>query len=250
MLLGVLLALAAGTIVIYIVSTATSTGPQMITVVVAKVDLDPNTILTVTPQKNTPTAKYMLISDAFEAKQVPVDVAPENAYKWISELDLETKLNNYVVGQSIYQGDYLRNPDRRLSLLGVCPSGSLTCINPGALKDGQVLFAVDVHGPGGASAKPFAVAGDYVDFIFIECQLPGSKDPQGCEAQTTLKGLLVYAVTESQIIVAVTHQQAVEILYLVSTGAGEMAIRRPSDNTDSVSTLEVDKAYIVKNFGY
>src|SRR5262249_3770841 len=93
MLLGVLLALAAATIVIYIVSQATSTGPQTTTVVVAKIDLPANTVLSATAKD----AAHTLISDAFLAEQVPVDVAPADAYKWISQLDLDSKLNNYVV---------------------------------------------------------------------------------------------------------------------------------------------------------
>src|SRR5437868_9757513 len=82
MLLGVLLALAAGTIVIYIVSQATSTGPQLQTVVAAKIDLPANTVLSST----TTDAQHMLIKDAFVEEQIPVTSVPANAYVFTSQL--------------------------------------------------------------------------------------------------------------------------------------------------------------------
>jgi len=247
MLLGVLLALAAGTIVIYIVSQATGGGTQKTTVVVAKIDLPANTVLSSSPSQKDAT--HTLISDAFVSEDVPVDVAPIDAYKWISQADLDSKLNNYVVTGQFLKGEFLRNPDRRLTQLGTGGAGSLTNINPPQLPDGSVLFAVDVHGVGGGAAKPLAVPGDYVDFIFIECQLPNSKDPNGCESQTTLQNIYVYAVADTELIVVLTHQQAVAMLYLENTGVGKFVIRKPSDH-GTITTLEVDRAYIVKNFGY
>src|SRR5262249_3436113 len=93
MLLGVLLALAAGTIVIFIVSQATNTAAQTTTVVVAKIDLPANTVLS----SSLKDPSHTLISDAFASEEVPMDVAPIDAYKWTSQLDLDSKLNNYVV---------------------------------------------------------------------------------------------------------------------------------------------------------
>jgi hypothetical protein len=210
-------------------------------------DLPPSTVLS-SALKDT---SHTLISDAFGEESVPVDVAPVDAFKWVNELDLDSKLNNYVVGGQFLKGEFLRSPDPRLHPAGTGGPGSLTNINPAAIPQGSVLFVVDVHGPGGGNAKPAAVAGDNVDFIYIECQLPGSRDPQGCEAQTTLKNIYVYAVTESQIVVVVTHQQAQELLFLQATGGGEIAIRKPGDTSATTSTLlVVDRAYIVKNFGY
>src|SRR5262249_40139311 len=179
MLLGVLLALAAGTIVIYIVSQATSTGPQQTTAVVAKIDLPANIVLSAT-QKNAP---YMLITDAFEAKQVPVDVAPDDAYAFVSQLDLDAKLNNYVITGQFLKGEFLRKQDRRLTQVGTGGIGSLTNINPPQLANNQVLFVVDIAGGG----KPVAVAGDHVDFVVLECFQAANTGQQTCEAQTTLQ---------------------------------------------------------------
>jgi len=75
MLLGVLLALAAGTIVIFIVSQATSSATQSVTVVVAKSDLPAGTTLSV----DTSDKSHMLISDAFVTKSVSADFVPQNA---------------------------------------------------------------------------------------------------------------------------------------------------------------------------
>src|SRR5262245_55410374 len=87
MLLGVLLALAAGTIVICIVSQATSSGTQVVTVVVAKQDLPAGTILSVDASDKTHT----LITDAFVQKQVSADFVPENAFAFTTQdaLNLE-----------------------------------------------------------------------------------------------------------------------------------------------------------------
>src|SRR5262249_2584637 len=125
MLLGVLLALAAGTIVIYIVSQATTPGAQKTTVVVAKIDLPANTVLSST----TKDATHTLISDAFAAEDVPVDIAPIDAYKWTGQLDLDSKLNNYVVSGGFFKGEFLRNPDPRLHAAGTGSGGSIMNIN-------------------------------------------------------------------------------------------------------------------------
>src|SRR5437879_313247 len=104
MLLGVLLALAAGTIVIYIVSQATSTGPQLQTVVVATIDLPANTILSST----TADAQHTLISKAFNEVQIPVTATPTDAFKFTDETQLEATYNNFVVTGEFIQGDILR----------------------------------------------------------------------------------------------------------------------------------------------
>src|SRR5262249_30351213 len=183
----------------------TNTAAQTTTVVVAKIDLPANTVLS----SSLKDPSHTLISDAFASEEVPMDVAPIDAYKWTSQLDLDSKLNNYVVTGQFLKGEFLRNPDRRLTQLGTGGAGSLTNVNPPQLPDGSVLFAVDVHGPGGGGAKPLAVPGDYIDFIFIECQISTAKDPSGCESQTTLQNVYVYAVADTELIVVLTHQQAV-----------------------------------------
>src|SRR5438445_5961561 len=95
MLLGVLLALAAGAIVIYIVSTAAGAGSQTTTVWVATKDLPAGSILTV--QDTDPSKSYLKITDAFVQKPVTANFVPQNALPFISQEDLNIKLNNQVI---------------------------------------------------------------------------------------------------------------------------------------------------------
>jgi Flp pilus assembly protein CpaB len=244
MLLGVLLALAAGTVVIYIVSQATSTGPQLGTVVVAKVDLPANTILSSTTADTTHT----LISAAFEEKQFPVDAIPSDAFPWVSELDLESKINNTVVVGGILHGEILRLNDKRLALIGSVGVGSLANVNPAQLPSGDVLVGLKISDSVGG--KTFAVAGDIVDLVFTECNLPNTKSPGQCETQTTLQNLYVYAVYGDAMVVVLTHQQALVIQELQQTASNNsILIRKPGDS-NNVVTVEIDPAYIAKAFGY
>ncbi len=246
MLLGVLLALAAGTIVIYIVSQATSTGPQLQTVVVASINLPANTTLSST----TSDATHTLISTAFKEEQIPVTSVPADAYQFTSELQLEATLNNYVVLGEFLAGDILRNPDQRLAAAGTGGKGSLTNINPAQLPQGDILMEVTLTSGSGGSAKPIAVAGDYIDFLVTECNLPGATS-SGCETQTTLQSIYVYYTTDSQVIVAMTHQEALTLLELQQTASRiEVVVRRTDDKGTTVKTQEVDPGSIVKAFGY
>ena len=131
MLLGVLLALAAGTIVIYIVSTAVGAGSQTTTVVVATKDLPAGSILTV--QTTDASKNYLSINDAFIQKTVTASFVPQNALPYISQDDLNIKLNNQVIVGAFYAGDILRQSDPRLVALGTGAAGSLTNINPAQL---------------------------------------------------------------------------------------------------------------------
>ncbi len=240
MLLGVLLALAAGTIVIFIVSQATSTVSSVVTVVVAKQDLPAGTILSV----DTADASHMLISTAFVSKQVSADFAPANAYTFTSQDALNLELNNKVVVGSFYAGEILRHPDPRLVALGQGSAGSLTNLNPAQLPSGSVLMEVALNG----GPQPLAVPGDHVDFVVSECSLPGTS-LQGCESQTTLQNVYVYATAGSNIIVVLTHQQVLVMQYLISTGKVEIVLRKPGDSGPA-STSPVSGADIIKAFGY
>ncbi|MGH2515313.1 MAG: hypothetical protein ACRDHP_06630, partial [Ktedonobacterales bacterium] len=92
--------------------------------------------------------------------------------------------------------------------------------------------------------------GDHVDFVVIACNLgTGSKDPNGCEAQTTLQDVYVYAVTQSQIIVVFTHQQALEMLYIQHAGSFQIVLRKPGDD-GTISTNPVDNGTIVSEFHF
>jgi hypothetical protein len=247
MLLGVLLALAAGTIVIYIVSQATTTASQMVTVVVAKQNITSGMILTVGP--TDPTKNFLSIADAFVAKQVSTDFAPADYQPFTTQDQLNIKLNNEVVVGSYYAGDILRTNDftTRLVALGTGASGSMTNINPAELKPGDVLAGLNVSIPSGT--KSGYAPGDHVDIIIIACNLPNSKDPNGCEAQSTLQDLYVYAVNPSQLIVVVTHQQALELTYIEHIGVGQVVIRKPGDD-GKVGTTPVDNGTIVSEFSF
>ncbi len=247
MLLGVLLALAAGTLVIFIVSQATSSAVQTVKVVVAAQDLQPGTILSVT--QDDPKTQHMLISKAVVVKTVASDFVPANAFIFTSQDDLNVKLNNQVVVGTIYNGDILRQSDPRLIALGTGAVGSLTNVNPGELKPGMILGQFKTEG------KPLAVPGDYIDILVTECNLPGSKDQNvqsgsgGCETQTTLQNLYVYSVTPDALVLVVTRQQALTLKYLTETGKVQFVIRRPGD-ASSYNTDPVDGSYIAKSFNY
>ncbi len=242
MLLGVLLALAAGTIVIFIVSQATSTTTQVVTVVVAKQDLPAGTILSV----DTSDKNHTLITDAFVPKQVSADFVPANAFTYTTQDALNLELNNKVVVGSFYGGEILRHPDPRLVNLGQGAVGSFTNLNPAQLPAGSVLMEVPLNGAG----VPLAVPGDYVDFIFSECFTSGGNGgTQGCESQTTLQNVYVYTTSGSNLIVVLTHQQVLLLQYLQSTGKGEIVLRKPGDNAPA-GTSPVSAQDIVKAFGY
>lgn len=244
MLLGVLLALAAGTIVIYIVSQATNTGPQMTTVVVAAQTLNANTILVAQPQQG---AQYVQISVAFKEISVPTESVPQDAFVWQGEQNLEATYNNYVVTGQFLAGDILRNKDPRLVQVGTGGSGSLTNIDPSRLHQNDVLMAVDLQTVAGG--KPIAVAGDYVDLLATACNLPGAHT-SSCESQTTLQSLYVYQVAGNTLILAVSHDTALKIMELKQVASTiEVVVRRPQDSGNNVSTHYVDPSAIT-SFGF
>ena len=243
MLLGVLLALAAGTIVIYIVSQATTgQNAQMVSVVVAKANLQEGMVLSV----STSDAQHLLISDAFTTKQVPADLVPPDARPWVSQDDLNVYLNDQVVVGRFFQNDILRATDPRLVKVGTGATGSLALLNPGEIKSGQILFTMDLTG-----GKPIAVAGDYVDVLAVACNLQGAKDSNGCEAQTTVQNLYVYTVTSGQIVV-VTDRKTAEELMLLSQSANKMEIvlRGAGDNATPTPGSPVDNGSIVSDFHF
>jgi hypothetical protein len=249
MLLGVLLALAAGTIVIYIVSQATTTTSQMVTVVMAKQNITSGTILSLSP--TDPTKNNLDITDAFVAKQVSVDYAPADYLPFTTQDQLNIKLNNEVVVGTYYTGDILRTGDftSRLAALGTGAAGSLTNINPGELKPGDVLVEValtsETAGGGGAgNGKTSPQPGDHVDFIVVDCNVSG-----GCEAQTTLQNMYVYAASGNALFVVASHQQAVELVYIMHSLSLQVVIRKPGD-TNTITTTPVSNATIIKEFGF
>lgn len=247
-LLGVLLALAAGAIVIFVVSQYTSAPQQTETVVVSATTIPAGTILSTSQTGQTANGEgtYMLISAAFTTKTVNTDFAPANSYVFKSQDDLNAYLNNQVVSSDFYAGEILRNaPDPRLTPLGSGAPGSLTNINPGQIKAGDVLTEIKLD------EKPAVVPGDHVDLIATYCNsnlpnLPSGAAP--CKSNTTFSNLYVYAVSGSTVFVVVPHQDAVTLLYLTTnTSTFELAIRKPGDNA-ATTTTSVSSANIISDF--
>lgn len=244
MLLGVLLALAAGLIVIFIVSQATSTQTQTVTVVVAQINLPANTILSVS-QKD---AAHTLISEAFVEKQVSTDFVPKDAYAFTSVDALNIQLNDNVVVGAFYAGEILRTQDPRLAKLGTSAGGSLTNINPAQLKAGDVLQVLNLTG-GGSDAKAVAVAGDYIDVLVTLCGDSINGGGSACVSQTTLQNVYVYSVTGTSLVVVLSHQDALTLKFLTETGKVDLVVRKPGDK-DPATTTPVSEAGVINEFHF
>ncbi len=246
-LLGVLLALAAGAIVIFVVSTYTSAPLQTETVVVAAADLQAGSILSTsqTGQVGDTQAQYILISASFTTKTVNTDFAPKDAYIFKSQTDLNNFLNGQSINSNFYAGEILRNPDPRLAAAGSSATGSLTGINPGQIKTGDVLAEIKVDG------KPAMVPGDHIDLIVTYCNSNLPNLPSGvapCKSNTTYENLYVYAVQGNNVFVVAPRQTAVELLYLTSNATNyELAIRKPGD-TSTTPTTPVTSTQIISDF--
>jgi Flp pilus assembly protein CpaB len=246
-LLGVLLALAAGAIVIFVVSQYTPNTSQTENVLVAVTDLPAGSVLSNSQngQVGTGAGTYVLISTAFKPVQVLTASAPKDAFVYTTDADLNTKLNNQVISSAFYAGEILRTSDPRLTPLGSGAPGSLTTNNPGQIHDGEVLTQIKVDG------KAAMVPGDRLDLIITYCNstLPnaaGNASP--CETQTTLQSLYVYAVQGNTIFVVVSRQDAVELLYLTTNASNyELAIRKPGD-TNTTATTPVSSSKIISDF--
>jgi hypothetical protein len=249
MLLGVLLALLSGVLVIFIVSQATSSAGQTIQVVVAKQAIQANTILTTSP---TDTANNKLnIQDAFEVKSYPASLVPPGAYVFTTQDSLQVYLTNEVVLTTILQGDVLRSPDARIQPLGSAAVGSLTSVKPDQIQTGDVLFAFTFNNPIGG-ARSLVVAGDYIDILATECNLPSIT---GCVTQTTLQNVYVYATFTNSAVVVLSHQRALDLKFLIETGKIDLAIRNPKESgangaSNPETTMPVTPAYISSAFGF
>ncbi|MGH2504082.1 MAG: hypothetical protein ACRDID_16360 [Ktedonobacterales bacterium] len=246
-LLGVLLALAAGAIVIFVVSTYTSAPLQTETVVVAASDLTAGSILSTsqTGQVGDSPASYILISAAFTTKTVNTDFAPKDAYVFKSQTDLNTFLNNQSINSTFYAGEILRNPDPRLAAAGAGAPGSLTSIAPGRIQPGDVLAEIKL------GDKAVMVPGDHVDLIVTYCNSSLQNTGAGaapCDSQATFQNLYVYAVQGNTIFVVAKRQDAVELLYMTTNATNfELAIRKPGD-TSTTPTTPVNSTKIISDF--
>lgn len=238
-LLGVLLALAAGTIVVFVVSQYTASPSHSVVIITAKMDLHTGVILTT----GATDTSHVSISDAFTTKVVTNSDAPASAYVFSTQDDLNASLNGQVVISPFYVGSILRRPDPRLAPLGQATSGSLNTINPNQLAAGSVITSVQLATP------PALVAGDTVDVLATECNLAGARDPSHCETQTTLQNVYIYAVRQDVVYVVLRTQDALALKYLVETGKVDLALRKPGDQS-AATTVPVGPAYIVKSFNY
>lgn len=246
MLLGVLLALAAGTIVIFVVSTVVPPSGSTVNVVVAAKDLPTGTILSVTAGD----AAHTLITAAFIEQTMPENAAPKNALTFTSQNDLNILLNNKIIVGTFYQGEVLRQNDPRLVDIGSASPGSLALLHPDQLQPGQVLVVLGLTSDSGGSGKPVAVPGDHIDILVTECNLPApAKTSSGCETQTTLENVYVYAVTGTQVVLVLKHEDALLLKYLKETGKVDVVVRKPGDN-GSAGTFSVDAATIVSQFHF
>lgn len=246
-LLGVLLALAAGAIVIFVVTNYTSPQQQTETVVVAAINLPAGSVLSTTQsgQVGSSAGTFELISAAFTTKTVNTDFAPKDAYVFKNQTALNNYLSNMVVQGTFLAGDILRTNDSRLTSLNSGAPGSMTSQNPGQIQNGEVLAQIKVDG------KVAVVPGDHIDMLITYCNasLPNSSSGSaGCESQTTLQNLYVYAVQGNVVFVVVTRQNAVTLLYLTTNASNfELAIRKPSDSSNTPTT-PVSSSRIISQF--
>jgi Flp pilus assembly protein CpaB len=248
MLLGVLLALAAGTIVIYVVSQAAGpAGGHTVTVVVAAQNLTPGSLLSATANDSA----HVLVSTAFTTKQVNADFVPNGAYTYTDMSHLNIALNDMVIVGQFYGGDILRQNDPRLVPQGQAATGSMTLINPSQLPKGDVLFPMQVPNLGALGV----VAGDHVDVLLTACVTSsgfgGSGSGSACtESQTTFQNLYVYAVARGLLFVVLSHQDALTMKWINDAGNSiTLAIRAPGD-TDPANTFPATGSYIYSHFHF
>ncbi len=225
MLLGLVLALAAAGLVLYVTSSVQGVFTQTVPVVVAAQNLKSGTILTLNDSK----APSMRIQEAFAVKQVDKKLMPADAYTFTNQDALNTKLNNQVVKEDFLAGDILRTDDPRLAAVGQTSGTSLTNYNPPALPNGSVLYVL--------KADNAAIGVQPGDTINIIATITSPTTNRNVTQTTTLTKILVYAVdvpAKGKIVVVVTNQQAVLLAeYEHSTNVAlTFVIRKPGDTTD------------------
>ncbi len=220
MLLGLVLALAAAGLVLYVTSSVQNVFVQTASVVVAAQDLKAGTILTV----DNGQAPSMRIQDAFAVKQIDVKLKPANAYVFTNQDALNTVLNNKVVKEDFLAGDILRTNDPRLALIGTTNGNSITNINPPAQANGQVLFPLPQDN-GGLGLQP----GDTIDIIVTG----PSKNGNGTSSQYIIGNIPVYAVdvpVKGKIWVVLSQRDALQLADWQQAGRTlTIVIHKPGD---------------------
>lgn len=231
MLLGLVLALAAAGLVLYVTNSVQGVLTQSVSVVQAAVNLKSGTILTL----DNAQAPSVRIQDAFKVNQVDKKLVPADAYVFTNQDALNTVLNNQVVREDFLAGDILRTNDPRLAAVGSTNGLSLTNINPPALPDGSVLFPLAQDNTD-IGVQP----GDTINIIATG--LGQATDPttgktvQAIISRVVMSKVLIYAVdvpAKGKIVVVVTNKQAETLATLEHGGyALTFVIRKPGDNSD------------------
>lgn len=250
MLLGLVLALAAAGLVLYVTNSVQGVLTQTVSVVQAAVNLKSGTILTL----DNSQAPSVRIQDAFKVNQVDKKLVPADAYAFSNQDALNTVLNNQVIKEDFLAGDILRVHDPRLAPIGTTSGTSLTNINPTALQNGQVLYIMQADNTA-IGVQP----GDQIDIIATGTVCNTQTAKCAVETQMTLTKVLVYAVdvpAKGKIIVVLSNQDALYLAQLEHTGAAlTIVIRKPGDPTDpgaggSNPTQPVDPTSIFVHFGF
>ncbi len=223
MLLGLVLALAAAGLVLYVTQSVQGVFTQTVSVVVAAQNLKSGTILTLNDSK----APSMRIQDAFAVKQVDKKLVPADAYTFTNQDALNTKLNNQVVKQDFLASDILRTEDPRLAPVGQTSGNSLTNINPPALPDGSVLYVLQADNTN-IGVQP----GDTINIIAT-----GSTTDGKVGSEFVMNKVPVYAVdvpAKGKIIVVVSNRDALTLAAWEHSGLTlTIVIRKPDDPTNA-----------------
>lgn len=229
MLLGLVLALAAAGLVLYVTSSVQGVFVQTASVVVAKQNLKAGTVLTV--GNSQPQANSMLISDAFAVQQVDKKIVPADAYVFTNQDALNTVLVNKVVKEDFLAGDVLRANDPRLALIGTTNGNSISNINPPAYANGQVLIEL-TQDNGGLGLQP----GDTIDIIATGA----AKNGNGPNSQYIIGNIPVYAVdvpVKGKIWVVLSEHDALELTSWEQAGRTlTIVIRKPGDTSNPTQT--------------
>jgi hypothetical protein len=231
MLLGLVLALAAAGLVLYVTQSVQGVFTQTESVVVAAQNLTSGTILTLDNSK----APNMRIQDAFAVKQVDKKLVPADAYVFTNQDALNTKLNNQVVKEDFLANDILRTVDPRLALIGSASGTSLTNVNPPALPDGSGLVILKQTNDtiGVQTGDTINIIG-YGTFIGTDPQTGQPKTMTG--SVVVMSKILVYTVdvpAKGNIVLALTTKQAEVLAFLENTNVPlTFVIRKPTDKGD------------------
>lgn len=239
--LGVVLALATALLVLFLTGGNGGGGPTApaggVTVVEAARNLPTGTVLAA----NGGAPPLARVADAFRLVRLPAGDVPPGAYVFTTQAALEKALDQQEVVTGFLAGDVLRSGDPRLAPLGSGPANSIVSHDPAALPADDVPFALHISG---ANVQQ----GDHIDILASLCVATTKGNCQ--VTQTTLQDLLVYAVAGPDVFyVAVSHQDALALKYLVESAKLDVVVRQASD-TAPAATQPVDYTWIISHFGF